>query len=102
MIDATRTGAIPEMLALGRQVNASATAGHRANGDQRLAALEDCLRRLGVPLDRQTALAYALGVRHALDRMDDLLPEDEGTTALELELYARVALLHDAAAGRWA
>jgi hypothetical protein len=57
MIDADQVAEIPNMLELGRVMNTSVTEGQRANDDQRLAALEDCCRRLGLPMDRQTALA---------------------------------------------
>jgi hypothetical protein len=97
VIDAERVAAIPEMLALGRVVNSATGPSGLSAHDQVLAGLTDCCRRLGVPLDRQTALAYALGVRHALDRFDDLLSDSDGDCGRELELYARVALLHDRA-----
>jgi hypothetical protein len=95
MIDADRVTEIDSMLELGRVMNTSVTDGQRANDDQRLAALADCCRRLGLPMDRRTALAYALGVRQALDRFSHLLSDDNDTMARELELYGRVALLHD-------
>jgi hypothetical protein len=95
VIDADRVSEIPEMLALGRLVNTSTTDAQRANDDQRQAGLADCCRRLGLPMDRQTALAYALGVRHALDRFDHLLSDSDADMGCELELYARAALLHD-------
>jgi len=97
VIDADRVSAIPEMLKLGRVVNGATGPGAVANDDQRLAALADCCQRLGLPMDRQTALAYALGIRHALDRFDHLLSDSDGDMGCELELYARVALLHDRA-----
>jgi hypothetical protein len=95
VIDADRVSAIPEMLELGRVVNGVIGPGDVANDDQRLAALADCCQRLGLPMDRQTALAYALGVRHALDRMDHLISDSNDDIGCELELYARVALLND-------
>jgi len=95
MIDADQVAEIPNMLELGRVMNTSVTEGQRANDDQRLAALEDCCRRLGLPMDRQTALAYALGVRQALDRFDHLIGDDNDDMARELELYGRAALLYD-------
>jgi len=95
VIDADRVSAIPEMVELGRVVNAATGPGAVANDDQRLAALHDCCQRLGLPMDRQIALAYALGVRHALDRMDHLISDSHGDMGCELELYARVALLYD-------
>jgi hypothetical protein len=99
MIDADQVAEIPNMLELGRVMNTSVTEGQCANDDQRLAALEDCCRRLGVPMDRQTALAYALGVRQALDRFDHLISDDNDDMARELELYGRVALLYDRGVG---
>ncbi len=95
MIDADRVAAIPEMLELGRVVNSATGPSDLSAHDQVLAGLTDCCQRLGLPMDRQTALAYALGVRHALDRFDDLLTDSDGDCGRELELYARVALLHD-------
>jgi hypothetical protein len=95
MIDVARVFEIPEMLKLGRIVNAAAGPGDAAIDDQVLAGLADCCRRLGLPMDRQTALAYALGIRHALDRFDHLLTDDDGDCGHELELYARVAVLYD-------
>jgi hypothetical protein len=95
VIDADRVAAIPEMLELGRVVNSATGPSDLSAHDQVLAGLTDCCQRLGLPMDRRTALAYALGVRQALDRFSHLLSDDNDTMARELELYGRVALLHD-------
>jgi hypothetical protein len=101
MIDAARADKVHEILAIGRTANhapgrtdAEQTK-NRAIGDQVLAGMAECCALLGIPMNAQTAAAYALGVLHATDELDPHLGDPPCLSGHLVLLYARAAMLAD-------
>jgi len=96
VIDADRASRVPEVLDAGRALNRTGAAADRVGvTDQLLAGLVESCRRLGIPTGAQTGVAYALGVVHTLDLLEQHL---EPRSCLDLHVYAlycRAALLAD-------
>jgi hypothetical protein len=63
--------------------------------DQLLAGLVESCRRLGVPTGKATGVAYALGVVHTLDLLEQHLTDGPCLEAYVYMLYIRAALLAD-------
>jgi hypothetical protein len=61
-----------------------------------LAGLRESCERLGVPMGTQTGTAYALGVLHAIEELDNHLGESRCLAMHLLVLYSRAALIADA------
>jgi hypothetical protein len=101
MIDAARTGKVAEILAIGQTANQTTglseeeAARNRAAADQVLAGMRESCAKLGLPMDRQTAVAYALGVLHTTDELDRYLDDSPCLSAHMLVLYSRAAMLAD-------
>jgi hypothetical protein len=108
MIDAATADKVHDILNAGRLTNASdadpdpkVAAARISTRDQVVAALAESCARLGLPMDAQTGTAYALGVLHTVEELDNHLGENSRCLAMHLlVLYSRAALIADREAGR--
>ncbi len=96
MIDAARASRVPEVLDAGRVLNRTGAAEARVGvTDQLLAGLVESCNRLGIPTGEATGAAYALGIVHTLDLLEQHLAPGPCLEAHVYALYIRAALLAD-------
>jgi hypothetical protein len=96
VIDADRASRVAEVLDAGRALNQSGAAADRVGvTDQLLAGLVESCDRLGIPTGAATGAAYALGVVHTLDLLEQHLAPGPCLEAHVYALYCRAALLAD-------
>jgi hypothetical protein len=94
-INVDRVDQVSAILTDGRTLGREVAERWPALGDQVLAGMVECCGRLGLPTDRQTATAYALGVLQAMDVLTPHLDESPRIDGHLRVLFHRAALLHD-------